>query len=135
MDKSVHAGRIVTWHDSCKHMRSVYLTFGDDFDLEKPRKILSYLIDMENFREMPHNRLESYCCSVGAGEPAGLYEAEKTEHGGFKARDIMATGANLVVAGCSDCRTRIMKSLKPKFNLDIEVKYLREMAAEALIFV
>jgi len=133
VDKSVHEGRIVTWHDSCKHMRSPYLTFGDDSNLEKPRKILSYLIDMENYREMPHNRLESYCCGAGSGNWPGPFEKEKTEHGGFKARDIQATGADLVVAGCSNCRDQIMKNLKPKYKLDIEVKYIWEMIADALV--
>ncbi|MGQ9687999.1 MAG: (Fe-S)-binding protein [Desulfobaccales bacterium] len=133
VDKSVHAGRIVTWHDSCKHMRSPYLTWGDASNLEKPRKILSYLIDMENYREMPHNRLDSYCCGAGSGNWPGPFEKEKTEHGGFKARDIIATGADLVVVGCSNCRDQIMKNLKPKFKLDIEVKYIWEMVADALI--
>ena len=43
-------------------MCSTYLTFGYDSNLEKPRQILSYLIDMSNYREVTHNRLESYCC-------------------------------------------------------------------------
>jgi Fe-S oxidoreductase len=64
---------------------------------------------------------------------AGPFEAEKTEHGGFKARDIMATGADMVVAGCSNCRDQIMKNLKPKYNLDIKVKNIWEMIANALI--
>jgi hypothetical protein len=37
------------------------MTFGDDSKFDKARKIISYCIDMQNFREMPHNRLESYC--------------------------------------------------------------------------
>ena len=133
VDKSVHADRLVTWHDSCKHGRSAYFAFGDDSNFDKARKILSYCIDMKNFREMPHNRMESYCCGVGAGNWPGPYEKEKTEHGGFKARDIQATGADLVISGCSNCRDQIMKNLKPKFNLDIEVKYIWEMIADALI--
>jgi hypothetical protein len=38
-----------------------------------------------------------------------------------------------VVAGCSNCRDQIMKNLKPKYKLDIEVKYIWEMIADALI--
>ena len=71
VDKSVHADRIVTWHDSCKHGRSVYMTFGDDSNFEKARKIISYCIDMDNFREMPHNRLNSFCCGAAAPPPSG----------------------------------------------------------------
>jgi dimethylglycine catabolism B len=43
------------------------------------------------------------------------------------------SGADLVVAGCSNCRDQIMKNLKPKYKLDIEVKYIWEMVADALI--
>jgi Fe-S oxidoreductase len=85
VDQSVHEGRIVTWHDSCKHMRSAYLTFGDESNLEKPRKILSYLIDMDNFREMPHNRLESYCCGAGSGNwPRGPSRRKKPSTAALK---------------------------------------------------
>ena len=133
VDKRVHEGRIVTWHDSCKHGRSAYFAFGDDSNFEKARKIISYCIDMQNFREMPHNRMESYCCGAGAGNWPGPFEKEKTEHGRFKAEDIRATGADLVIAGCSNCRDQIMKNLKPKYKLPIEVKYVWEMVADALI--
>ena len=34
------------------------MTFGDDSNFDKARKIISYCIDMEDFREMPHNRLK-----------------------------------------------------------------------------
>ena len=61
VDKYVHAGRIVTWHDSCKHGRSAYFAFGDDSNFEKALKIISYCIDMQNFRELPHNHMEAYC--------------------------------------------------------------------------
>jgi heterodisulfide reductase subunit C len=73
------------------------------------------------------------CCGAGSGNWPGPFEKEKTEHGGFKARDIQATGADLVISGCSNCRDQIMKNLKPKFKLDIEGKYIWEMVADALI--
>jgi len=39
-----------------------------------------------------------------------------------------------VVAGCSNCRDQIMKNLKPRHNLNIEMKYLWEMVADPLFF-
>ncbi len=135
VDKSVYEGRILTYHDSCKHGRAAFYGFDGDIhdNFERAREIISYCIDMANFREMPHNRMESFCCGAGAGNWPGPYEAEKTEHGGFKAEDIKATGADLVVTACSNCRDQIMKNLKPKFKLDIEVKYIWELLADALI--
>ncbi|OPX20178.1 MAG: Fe-S oxidoreductase [Desulfobacca sp. 4484_104] len=132
VDKSVHAGRIVTYHDSCKHGRAARLTFGDD-RFEEAREILSYCIDMDNFVEMPHNRMDAYCCGAGAGNWPGPYEDVRTEHGWFKAQDIIATGADLVICACSNCRDNIMKNIKKKFNLEYEVKYIWEMVADALI--
>ena len=38
-----------------------------------------------------------------------------------------------MVVGCSNCRDQIMNNLKPRFNLDIEVNYIWEMVADALI--
>lgn len=70
---------------------------------------------------------------AGSGNWPGPFEKEKTEHGSFKAEDIRATGADLVIAGCSNCRDQIMKNLKVKYNLPIEVKYIWEMVADALI--
>ena len=56
MDKSVHADRTFTWHDSCKHGRAAYYAFGDDSNFDKMREILSYCFDMKDFVEMPHNQ-------------------------------------------------------------------------------
>jgi Fe-S oxidoreductase len=88
---------------------------------------------MDNFREMPHNRMNAYCCGAGAGNWPGPFQAEKTEHGRYKVEDIKATGADLVVVGCSNCRDQIMRNLRPAYDLDVEVKYLWEVVADALI--
>jgi Fe-S oxidoreductase len=135
VDKSVYEGRILTYHDSCKHGRAAFYAFDGDIhdNFERAREIISYCIDMANFREMPHNRMDAFCCGAGAGNWPGPYEAEKTEHGSFKVEDIKATGADLVVVACTNCRDQIMKNLKPKFKLDIEVKYIWELLADALI--
>lgn len=132
VDKSVHADRIFTWHDSCKHGRGPRLYWGDDC-FETAREILSYCFDMKDFREMPHNRMNAYCCGAGAGNWPGPFQAEKTEHGRYKVEDIKATGADLVVVGCSNCRDQIMRNLRPAYNLDIEVKYIWQVVADALI--
>lgn len=38
-----------------------------------------------------------------------------------------------MLVGCCNCRNQIMKNLKLKFNLDIEVKYIWKMVAGPLI--
>ena len=54
-------------------------------------------------------------------------------HGRIKARQIAESGARLVVTACHNCRDQIAKSLKREFNLNIEVEFLWEMVARALV--
>jgi hypothetical protein len=65
------------------------------------------------------------------------YETERQAHGQFKADQIKATGAELVIAPCHNCRDQIMKFL-PKHcdmgNNYQETKYLWEVVADALVY-
>ena len=61
------------------------------------------------------------------------YEQERIYYGRVKAKQIMDTGAKMVVAPCHNCRDQIMKSLTKEFELDIETKYLWELVADSLV--
>lgn len=61
------------------------------------------------------------------------YEKERIYYGRVKAKQIMDTGAKLVIAPCHNCRDQIMKSLTKEYALDIETKYLWELVADSLI--
>ena len=61
------------------------------------------------------------------------YEAERIYYGRVKAKQIMDTGAKMVIAPCHNCRDQIMKSLTKEYALDIETKYLWELVADSLI--
>lgn len=61
------------------------------------------------------------------------YEAERIYYGRVKAKQIMDTGAKMVIAPCHNCRDQIMKTLTKEFDLDIETKYLWELVADSLI--
>jgi len=61
------------------------------------------------------------------------YEAERIYYGRVKAKQIMDTGAKMVIAPCHNCRDQIMKSLTKEYDLDIETKYLWELVADSLI--
>ncbi|MCF8119223.1 MAG: (Fe-S)-binding protein, partial [Deltaproteobacteria bacterium] len=54
-------------------------------------------------------------------------------YGRVKAKQIMDTGAKMVIAPCHNCRDQIMKSLTKEYGLDIETKYLWELVADSLI--
>jgi hypothetical protein len=61
------------------------------------------------------------------------YDQERIYYGRVKAKQIMDTGAKMVIAPCHNCRDQIMKSLTKEFGLDIETKYLWELVADSLV--
>jgi len=61
------------------------------------------------------------------------YDQERIYYGRVKAKQIMDTGAKLVVAPCHNCRDQIMKSLTKEYDLGIETKYLWELVADSLV--
>jgi len=61
------------------------------------------------------------------------YSGERVFYGRVKARQITESGADLIVAPCHNCRDQIMKSLNKEYDLGIEVKYIWELVADALI--
>ncbi len=131
LDKSVHAGKRFTWHDSCKHGRELLKHYGQAF-FDEPRWILSQCVD--DFVEMTPNREANYCCGAGGGNWPGPFEKQSAFHGRYKADQIRRSGADVVVVGCSNCRDQIMKRL-PKYYKDLkyEVKYIWQVVAEALV--
>ena len=131
VDKSVHEGKVHTWHDSCKHGRELFRHYGQAF-FEEPRWILKQCVD--EFVELEPNRGANFCCGAGGGMWPMPFEKQSAWHGRFKADQIRRSGANVVVVGCSNCRDQIMKRL-PKFypDLDYEVKYIWQVIAEALV--
>ena len=88
---------------------------------------------------------DAVCVGLCAGAEIGKEAAEKIlprntcalikSFVGFKLSRLCPyiESCDLVVAGCSNCRDQIMKNLKPKYKLDIEVKYIWEMIADALV--
>jgi len=131
LDKSVNAGKIFTWHDSCKHGRELERNFGYGY-YEEPRWIIQQCVDQ--FVDFEPTRGNNYCCGAGGGNWPMPYEKESAYHGRFKVRQIKDSGADVVVVGCSNCHDQIMKRL-PKFYEDCnhEVKYIWELVADSLV--
>ncbi len=131
LDKSRSAGKIFTWHDSCKHGRELERNFGEGY-FEEPRWILEQCVD--RFVELQPNRMNNFCCGAGGGNWPMPYEKESAYHARYKYEQIKNSGANVVVVGCSNCRDQIMKRI-PKFYPDCnyEVKYIWQVVAESLV--
>ncbi len=131
LDKSRNAGKVFTWHDSCKHGRELKRNFGYGY-FDEPRWIIQQCVD--NFVEMEPNRENNYCCGAGGGNWPLPYEDDSAWHGRYKYRQIKQSGADVVVVGCSNCRDQIMRRL-PKYYTDYkyEVKYIWQLVAETLV--
>jgi len=129
VDPSVHP-QLTTYHDPCNYGRKSLKTFGHGY-FEEPRWILRQCC--ENFVDMFPNREANYCCGAGGGAWALPFQEERVFYGRIKERQIRNTGAHLVVTPCHNCRDQILKSLRKEYNLDIEVKYLWELVADALV--
>ncbi len=131
LDKSLNAGKVFTWHDSCKHGRELERNFGRGY-FEEPRWILEQCVD--EFVELEPNRMNNFCCGAGGGNWPMPYEKESAYHARHKYKQIKNSGANVVVVGCSNCRDQIMRRI-PKFypDCDYEVKYIWQVVAESLV--
>ncbi len=132
IDKSVHAGKTFTWHDSCKHGRELERTFGKGY-YDEPRWVIQQCVD--NLVELEPNTTNNFCCGAGGGLWPMPYEDESAYHGRFKVQQIRNSGADVVVVGCSNCHDQIMKRL-PKYypeDCNYEVKYIWELVADALV--
>lgn len=131
LDKSRNAGKIFTWHDSCKHGRELERNFGKGY-FDEPRWILEQCVDQ--FVELEPTRMNNFCCGAGGGNWPMPYEKDSAFHGRHKFNQIKNSGANVVVVGCSNCRDQMMRRL-PKFYTDYkyEVKYIWQLVAESLV--
>jgi len=129
LDKSIH-DVAAAYHDPCNYGRKSLKAFGQDYFAEGRAVTAACCDDM---RELNPNRNSAYCCGAGGGAWAMHFADERVYHGRIKARQIAESGAGLIVAPCLTCRDQIMKSLVHEYDLGVDVKYMVQLVAEALI--
>ena len=122
--------RLATCHDPCHYGRISAKYFGRAYFAEAREIIASCC---PRFVDLVPGGLDSYCCGAGGTSWTTPFAAERVYAGRLKARQIRESGAGLVVTACHNCRDQIMKSLAREFDLDIRVKYLWQLVAEALV--
>jgi Fe-S oxidoreductase len=114
----------ITLHDPCNLGRN-----GGVFD--EPRQVLKRIVP--DFIEMTPNRQNSICCGGGSGLVANLdYEEQRIQAGKPKADQIRATGAQVVVASCDNCRHQIGE-LSEHYELGVTVMGLTEITLKAMV--
>jgi Fe-S oxidoreductase len=122
--------QLTTAHDPCNYTRKSQMVLGKTYGPEI-RWITQQICD--NFVDMYPPDMNNYCCGAGGGAWAMPYDKERIYYGRVKAKQILDTGAELVVAPCHNCRDQIMKGLTKEYQLHIETIYLWELLAESLI--
>ncbi|MBM3285294.1 MAG: (Fe-S)-binding protein, partial [Candidatus Aminicenantes bacterium] len=112
----------VTFHDSCYFGRHNGL-------LEEPRSILRILGG--KISELKNNREHSFCCGAGGG----LMWTEETlgrriNH--LRTEEVLRAGAPTAATSCPFCLTMLKDGLKDKERIDVGVKDIAQLVAEAL---
>ncbi|WP_409070299.1 4Fe-4S dicluster domain-containing protein [Desulfobulbus sp.] len=122
--------KLATFHDSCNYGRHSLKAFGHGY-FEEARILTKACC--KRYVDLVPDREENYCCGAGGGAWADPFGAERVFHGRIKARQISASGAKLVVTSCLNCRDQILYSLNREFNLHVEVQFLWQLVANALV--
>jgi Fe-S oxidoreductase len=82
---------------------------------------------------MTPNREKNFCCGGGGGQLAMTrFSKRRIEAGKIKADQIRATGAKVVATPCHNCIDQLME-LNKHYKLDIEIKTVSEIVADAII--
>jgi Fe-S oxidoreductase len=114
----------VTYHDPCNIARTGWI-------IEQPRAILRSFV--KDFVEMTPNGRENYCCGGGGGTVSldEIHEFRMQVGGRTKMEQIRATGAEIVVAPCANCKKQLRELMK-YHELPVQVVGLHDLILRAI---
>jgi dimethylglycine catabolism B len=119
-----------TYHDPCNYGRKAGSLFGHAF-YEEPRWIMDRVFP--DWKEMHPNRDHQMCCGGGGGTLLTGYEDERIAYGRKKMERVLATGAELIVVPCHSCHGQFKGLIREMGLENLEVKYLWEAVADAVV--
>jgi len=114
----------VTYHDPCNIARSGWI-------VEQPREIIRHIA--QDFVEMTPNKTMNYCCGGGGGTVSldEMHDFRMRIGGKVKADQLKATGADIVIAPCANCKKQL-RELIDYYKLPMEVKGLHDLMYKAV---
>ena len=123
LNRDVIAER-VTYHDPCNIARSGWI-------VDQPRRILKSFV--QDFVEMEPHGQENFCCGGGGGTVSidELHSYRMQIGGKVKADQLRETGAEIVVAPCSNCKKQL-KELIEFYELPCRVMGLHDLILKAI---
>jgi Fe-S oxidoreductase len=92
-----------TCQDPCNIVRKS----GGDKMADDMRFVIKTIVGEENFIDMVPCGTNNYCCGGGGGALQGGFAAERRAYGKVKFDQVMATGAQYVLAPCHNCHAQI----------------------------
>jgi len=115
----------VTYHDPCNIARPGWI-------VEEPREIIRAFIP--DFVEMTPNKRENFCCGGGGGTVSidEIRPYRTTVGGRKKAEQIDATGAEIVIAPCANCKKQLRELIEDN-DLGAELVGLHDLIYKAII--
>ncbi len=114
----------VTYHDPCNMARSGWI-------VDQPREVLRGFV--KDFVEMTPRGKENYCCGGGGGLVSldELHDFRMEVGGKVKAEQMRATGADIVIAPCANCKKQL-KELVEHYKLPCRVMGLHDLILKAI---
>ena len=124
LDKTRIKGR-VTYHDPCQIARNGGV-------IDEPRYILKHLTD--DFRDLTPEPKYNWCCGGGGGLVALGEETLdfRMKSARVKVDQVSETGAAVLATACENCHTQL-SDLNNHYKMNVEVKFLSSMVADALM--
>lgn len=116
----------VTYHDPCNIARTGWI-------IDQPRRILRSFI--KGFVDMVPNGRENYCCGGGGGLVSldEIYEFRMQIAGKSKVDQIAATGADIVVSPCANCKKQL-RELMDYYKMPVEIVGVHDLILRAIQF-
>jgi Fe-S oxidoreductase len=120
----------VAYHDPCNYGRKSLEMFGQAF-YHEPRWVLNKCV--REWVDLEPSREGQYCCGGGGGLMLTGYDKEREYYSRKKIEQINRSGADLIVVPCHSCHGQIL-AMAGKYDLPhLQVKYLWEVVADALV--
>jgi Fe-S oxidoreductase/nitrate reductase gamma subunit len=113
---------VITYHDSC------YLGRHNGI-LNEPREILS-LLTSRSIVELKNNREHSFCCGAGGGL-MWTEESLGKRINQIRTDEVIQFKPEVTATSCPFCLTMLQDGLKARERVEIKVKDIAQLAAEA----
>lgn len=116
----------VTYHDPCNIARSGWI-------VDQPRYLLKSFC--KNYVEMVPSGTRNYCCGGGGGTVSvdEIHEFRMSVAGRRKAVQLRATGADIVIAPCANCKKQIREIIE-EHEIPMELMGLHDLLLKAIRF-